>query len=144
MGFFSDNIYNTYLYDHLRHGRRRQRGGFLNWYDFAYAGRDTVNQASKHLNVLAPKLVDQLTNRATAGLDKISANRIEQIKQIASNLIKGAVEELCKTPFRLLGNMGKKKYNVLKKKVSNKFKTLKILDLFTTRCFFISSWQLRN
>ena len=115
-GFFSDNAYNTYLYDHLKHGRKRQRGGFLNRYDFAYAGRDTVNQASKHLNVLAPKLVDQITNRAKTGLDKISATRIEQIKQIAPGLIKGAVEELYKTPFRLLGNMGKKKYNVLKKR----------------------------
>ena len=28
-------------------GNKRQRGGFLNRYDFAYAGRDTVNQAAK-------------------------------------------------------------------------------------------------
>ena len=30
---------------------RRQTGGFLNRYDFAYAGRDVVNQARK----VAPK-----------------------------------------------------------------------------------------
>ena len=30
--------------------KKRQRGGFLNQYDFAYAGRDTVvNQAMKGL-----------------------------------------------------------------------------------------------
>ena len=51
--FFSDNAYNTYVYDHLKYRRKRQRGGFLNRYDFAYAGRDTVNQASKQLNALA-------------------------------------------------------------------------------------------
>ena len=28
-------------------GRKRQHGGFLNRYDFPYAGRDTVNQAAK-------------------------------------------------------------------------------------------------
>ena len=28
-------------------GRRKQIGGFLNRYDFAYAGRDTVNQVGK-------------------------------------------------------------------------------------------------
>ena len=74
-------------------------------------------------------------NRATTGLDKISANRIEQIKQIAPGLIKGAVEELYKTPFRLLGNMGKKKYKLLQKKVSNKLKKLKICYSIYTICF---------
>ena len=124
-GYFSDNDYNNYFYDYLRHGRKQQRGGFLNRYDFAYAGRDTVNQATKILDKLAPKLLDQLMNRATTGLDNISAKRIEQIKQIAPGLIKGTVEELYKTPFRLLGNMGKKKYKLLQKKVSNKLKKLK-------------------
>ena len=118
-GYFSNNDYNNYFYDYFRHGKKRQRGGFLNWYDFAYAGRDTVNQAGKHLDTLAPKLVDPLMNRATTGLDKISAKRVEQIKQIAPGLIRGAVEE---TPFRLLGNIGRKKYKVLKKKVFNKLK----------------------
>ena len=105
-GYFSNNDYNNYFYDYFRHGRKRQRGGFLNRYDFAYTGRDTVNQAAKHLDTLAPKLVDQLMNRATTGLDKISVKRVEQIKQIAPGLIRGAVEELYKTPFRLLGNIG--------------------------------------
>ena len=27
--------------------KKRERGGFLNHYDFAYAGRDVVNQAAK-------------------------------------------------------------------------------------------------
>ena len=125
-GYFLDNDYNNYFYDYLRHGRKRQRGGFLNRYDFAYAGRDTVNQATKNLDKLAPKLLDQLMNRATTGLDNISAKRIKQIKQIAPGLIKGAVEELYKTPFRLLGNMGKKKYKLLQKKVSNELKKLEI------------------
>ena len=65
-------------------------------------------------------------NKATTGLDKISANRIEQLKQIAPGIIKGVVEELYKAPFRLLGNMGKKKYKVLIKKVYNKMKKLKL------------------
>ena len=125
-GYFSDNDYNNYFYDYFRHGKKRQRGGFLNRYDFAYAGRDTVNQATKNLDKLVPKLVDQLMNKATTGLDKISANRIEQLKQIAPGTIKSAVEELYKTPFLLLGNMGKKKYKVLKNKVYNKMKKLKL------------------
>ena len=78
-GYFSDNAYHDFLYDDFRHGRKRQRGRFLNRYDFAYADRNTVNQAAKHLDTLAPKLVNQLMNKATTGLDNITAKRVEQI-----------------------------------------------------------------
>ena len=122
-GVFSNNAYNNFVYDHFKYGRnKRQRRGFLNRYDFAYAGKDTVNQASKQLNALGPKLVEQLTT----GLDKVSANRVKQLEQMAPGLIKGAVEELYKTPFRLLEKAGKKKYDSIKKNVSNKLKRLKI------------------
>ena len=68
--------------------------------------------------------------KATTGLDNITAKRVEQIsretgqtlKQIAPGLIRGTIEELYKTPFRLLGNLGRKKYEALKKKVFNKLK----------------------
>ena len=33
--------------------RRTQRGSFLNTYDFAYAGRDTINQVGK----IAPDII---------------------------------------------------------------------------------------
>ena len=38
--------------------RKRQFGGFLNRYDFACAGRDTVNQAAK----VAPSIIKAATN----------------------------------------------------------------------------------
>ena len=44
--------------------RRRQTGGFLNRCDFAYAGRDTVNQVGK----IAPGII----NKATADISKIA------------------------------------------------------------------------
>ena len=65
-------------------------------------------------------------NKATQDLITYQLKRIDQLKQIAPGLIKGAVEELYKTPFGLLGNMGKKKYKVLKKQVYNKMKKLKL------------------
>ena len=91
-GYFSKNQYNTYNYSR----KRKQRGRFLNRYDFAYAGRDTIKQASKELERIGP------------------------------GLLKNAIEELYKTPFRLLETAGKKKYNVIKKNVSNKLKKLKL------------------
>ena len=48
-----------------------QRGGFLNYYDFAYAGRDTVNQTVK----VAPGII-----KATADdINKVAEQRINQI-----------------------------------------------------------------
>ena len=39
--------------------KKKQRGGFLNRYDFVYAGRDTVNQAVK----VAPGVMKNASNK---------------------------------------------------------------------------------
>ena len=54
------------------YGRRKECGGFLNRYDFAYNGQDTVNQAMKGLDKLAPKVICQ----ASKEIDKIAEARI--------------------------------------------------------------------
>ena len=92
-------------------------GGFLNRYDFAYAGRDTVNQVGK----IAPKIISQ----AIGEINKIARQRIDQairsggaeIERVASKIIRGAIEEVYKTPFRLLGNLGKKQFQKTKRKL---------------------------
>ena len=106
--------------------RRRQTGGFLSRYDFAYAGGDSVNQAAHHINKIAPRLINQTVNRvgqqtmrvapclinqASDRLDSIAQRRIRQaiiqgghmVEQIAPKIIRGAIEDFYKTPFRLLG-----------------------------------------
>ena len=88
----------------------RQTGGFLNRYDFAYAGRDTVNQVGKK----APGII----NKATSDINKIAQQRIDQavrtggaeIERIAPEIITGVIEDVYKTPFRLLGNLRKKQF----------------------------------
>ena len=73
---------------------RLQTGGFLNRYDFAYAGRDVANQVGK----VAPKMIRQ----ATGEINKIAQERIDQVvrsgraelKRVAPKIIKGAIEEL--------------------------------------------------
>ena len=40
----------------------KQRGGFLNRYDFAYAGRDTVN----HLGKIAPGLIKDASSQISS------------------------------------------------------------------------------
>ena len=96
---------------------RLQTGAFLNRYDFAYAGRDVVNQVGK----VAHKLITQ----AIAEINKIAQDRIDQIvrwgeaetERIAPKIIKGAIEEVYKTPFRLLGDLGKKQFQKIKRKL---------------------------
>ena len=100
-----------------RRRSQRQTGGFLNRYDFAYAGRDTVNQVGK----IAPGII----NKATSDINKIAQQRIDQairtggaeIERVAPKIIRGAIEEVYKTPFRLLGNLGKKQFQKIKRKL---------------------------
>ena len=95
----------------------RQTGGFLNRYDFAYAGRDTVNQVGK----IAPGII----NKATSDINKIAEQRIDQaiktggaeIKRVAPKVIRGAIEEVYKAPFGLLGNLGEKQFQKIKRKL---------------------------
>ena len=92
-------------------------GGFINRYDFAYAGRDVVNQAGK----VAPKFISQ----ATGEIKKIAQQRIDQvvrfgraeIERVTPKIIRGAIEEVYKTPLRLLGNLGKKHFQKIKRKL---------------------------
>ena len=97
-----------------------QVSGFLNSYDFAYAGRDTVNQVGK----IAPGII----NKATSDINKIAQQRIDQaiktggaeVERIAPKIIRGAIEDVYKTPFRLLGNFGKKQLQKMKGKLFKK------------------------
>ena len=71
--------------------------------------------------MLAPKLINQTSKE----IDKIAEVRIkqaindggQQIQKIAPEIIRGAIEGVYKTPFRLLGNLGKKKFAQLKRKI---------------------------
>ena len=83
-------------------------GGFLNRYYFIHAGRDTVNQVGK----IAPNII----NQANGQINKIAQQRIDQIirsggaeiELVAPKIINRAIEDVYKTPFKLLGNLGKK------------------------------------
>ena len=97
--------------------KKRQTGRFLSRYDFAYAGRDVVNQVGK----VAPSII----NKATSDINKIAQERIDQairiggaeVERIAPKIIRGAIEEVYKTPFRLLGNLGKKQFQKIKQNI---------------------------
>ena len=99
---------------------KRQLGGFLNRYDFAYAERYTVNQAAK----VAPGVIKAATN----DINEIAKNRINQIisqgskevELVLLKILRGAIKDIYQTPFRLLGNFGKQQLNKIKRKILRK------------------------
>ena len=109
--------------------KQRQKGGFLNRYDFACAGKDVVNQAFKNLDKTAPALIQNLKGE----LNDVLQQRIHQViteggaqlKEVRPQLLKGAIEDAYKTPFRLLGNFGKKKLTEAKQQLNSKLDKLK-------------------
>ena len=103
--------------DYFQKKKISSDGRFLNRYDFAYAGWDTVNQAGK----IAPKII----TKAASDINKIAKERIDQIvrsggaeiERVALKIIKDTIEEVYKTPFRLLGNLDKKHFQKIKRKL---------------------------
>ena len=73
---------------------------------FAYVWRDTVIQAAK----VAPGITKDATNE----IDKIAQWRINQIilqggkyvEHVRLKILRGAIEDVYETPFRLSGNFG--------------------------------------
>ena len=66
-----------------------------------------------------------MITQATGEINKIAQDRIDQIfrsggaeiERVAPKIIKGAIEEVYKTPFRLLGDLGKKQFQKIKKEL---------------------------
>ena len=54
---------------------RLQTGGFLNRYNFTYAGMHTVNQATKGLNSLTSRLIKQTSDK----VNRLAQRRVKQI-----------------------------------------------------------------
>ena len=119
------NSRRVYLRTGVRRGRttskkrrpQRRTGGFLSRYDFAYAGRYTVNQVGK----ITPAIIKQ----ATGQIDKNAQDRINQVirsggaevERLLPKIICRAIEDVYKTPFRLLGNLGKQQFQKIKKNI---------------------------
>ena len=87
----------------IRRKKYKQRGGFLNRYDFAYTGQDTVNQAFKNLDKSAPPLLKNLSGEVNKVLEQrinlITRQGGAELKQIGPKLLKGAVKDAYKTLY---------------------------------------------
>ena len=97
--------------------QKRQTGGFLNCYDFVYAGRDTVNQAAKVDASIIKDATNYINNIAKQRIDQIISQGRKEIERIHPKVLRGVIEDVYQTPFRLFRNFGKQQLNKLKRKI---------------------------
>ena len=79
---------------HTSWRQKRQHGGFLSRYNFAYTGRDVAHQAAK----VAPGVIKAATNN----INNIATNRINQIilqggkevERVLPKILRGAIEDV--------------------------------------------------
>ena len=97
--------------------RHRQRGGFLNRYDFAYTGRYPVDQVGK----IAPGLTKNASSEINDIVQQQTNRAINQgereIKHVLPKILHGAVEEVYQMWFRLLGKFGQLQLQKIKNKI---------------------------
>ena len=73
----------------------------------------------------AGKVAPGIISKAVADINKIAKQRIDQaiknggaeIERVAPKIIRGVIEEVYKTPFRLLGKLGKKEFLKIKRRL---------------------------
>ena len=82
-------------------------GGFLNPYDFAYRGRDTVNQATKVAQEVIKNVGNERINIAKESISQIITQGGKESERVLPKILRGVIEDVYQTPFRLLENLGK-------------------------------------
>ena len=97
--------------------KKRQGGGFLNRYDFAYTGRDTVNQLGKIPPGIIKNACSENNNIAQKKINQIIRQGGQEVELIFPNILRGAIKDVFQTPFRLLGNFGKQELQKFKTKI---------------------------
>ena len=100
-----------------KYRKRTQRGGLLNRYDFAYAGRDTVNQVTKIAPGMIKNTGSKINNVAQQRLNQIISLGGKEMERVFPEILRVAIEDVYQTLFRLLGNFRKQQLNKLKNKM---------------------------
>ena len=97
--------------------RKRQTGGFLGRFNFSFAGRDTVNQAAKAALGVIKAATNDINRIAKERINKVISQGGKEIERVLPKILRGAIEDVHQTPFRLLGNFGKQQLNKIKRKI---------------------------
>ena len=71
-----------------KYWKRTQKGGFLNRYDFAYAGGDTVNQVGKIAPGLIKNTSPEINNIAQQRMNEIISQGGKEVERILSKIFR--------------------------------------------------------
>ena len=107
-------------YQKRRRTNRKQKcqhGSFLSCYDFAYAGRDTVNLAAKVAPGVIKAVADDINKVVVQKINQIISKGGAEVERVLPKILRGAIADVYQTPFRLLGNFEKRQLSNLKRKI---------------------------
>ena len=100
-----------------KYQKSTQEGGFLKRYDFAYAGRDTVNQIEKIAPGLIKNASSEINNIAQQRINQMISQGGREIERVLPRILRRAIEDVCSTSFQILGNFGRQQQQKLKHKI---------------------------
>ena len=94
----------------IRVKRKKRRGSFLSRYNFAQAGRDTINTGLNTIKRIDPSLIEN-AKKNQQGIAQILGQSGKELGRVSPVILKKAIERklLHKTPFRLLEKFSRKK-----------------------------------
>ena len=113
--------------------QKKKKVGVLNYYDFAYAGRDTVNQAEKLALGVIKSSSNEINNVAQKKINQIIAQGGKDMERVLPKTLREGIEDVYQTPLRLLRNFGKQQLNKLKKKILYQILFVYLLQLCLQR-----------
>ena len=86
------------IYGRTNRKRRRQFDGFLNHYDFPYAGRDVINEAAKVAPGVIKVAINDINNIATDRKNQIISQGGKKVERVLPKMLRGAIKDVYKTP----------------------------------------------
>ena len=97
--------------------KRTQSDGFLNRHEFAYAGRDTVNQLGKVAPRTIKSAISEINNIAQQRINQIINQGGKEVKRVLPKILRGAIEVVYQTSFFLIGKFSRQQLQKLKSKI---------------------------
>ena len=88
--------------------QKRQLDGFLNLYVFGYAGTDVINQTAKVTLGVIKAATNDINDIAEQRINQVISQVGKEVERVLPKLLRGAIEDVYQTPFRVIGNFGKK------------------------------------
>ena len=90
--------------------RKPQTGCFWNRYDFAYAGRNFVNQIGKIALDLTKNTSAQINNIARQRIEQTIRQSRQELERVFSKILRDTIEDVHQNPFWLYGKFKKEQF----------------------------------